>query len=157
LVEKSHILDEIRRTADEDGGSPLGAQRFCKATGIRESDWRGRYWANWGDALVEAGYARNEWVAGYTDEHLLEQLMSLMRELGRFPTLSELDLKRRRDSHFPSKGAFTRLGGKNDLAARIVDFCKDRDGYEDVISTCLPLCNKQVEAADGSVTVSDTF
>ena len=44
-MSKQHILDEIRRTAEENGGVPLGLDRFVVATGIKEFDWRGRYWA----------------------------------------------------------------------------------------------------------------
>src|SRR5207237_1245921 len=49
------ILAEIRRTAAENAGKPLGMARFRDETGIRPEDWEGRYWARWSDAIREAG------------------------------------------------------------------------------------------------------
>jgi hypothetical protein len=43
-VTKEHILKEIKRTALENGGKPLGKKKFETETGIRESDWSGIYW-----------------------------------------------------------------------------------------------------------------
>jgi len=42
-MDKQHILEEIRRTAKENGDIPLGRQRFFTGTGIKDSDWHGRY------------------------------------------------------------------------------------------------------------------
>jgi predicted CopG family antitoxin len=55
-MNKQHILQEIRRTAKENGDIPLGKQRFLAETGIRESDWIGRFWVKWSDAVREAGF-----------------------------------------------------------------------------------------------------
>jgi hypothetical protein len=54
-MDREHILQEIRRTAAENGGMPLGAQTFFREAGIRESDWKGKLWARWSDAIREAG------------------------------------------------------------------------------------------------------
>jgi len=42
-VDKQHILDEIRRTARSNGDEPLGKQKLLKETGIKQSDWHGKY------------------------------------------------------------------------------------------------------------------
>jgi len=44
-MNRDYILREIRRTAEANGGVPLGWRRFFRETGIRETDWLGRYWA----------------------------------------------------------------------------------------------------------------
>jgi hypothetical protein len=56
-MDKDRILAEIRRTASENGGRPLGRLRFFAETGIRESDWRGIHWVRWSEAVAEAGFA----------------------------------------------------------------------------------------------------
>jgi hypothetical protein len=53
--EREHILSEIRRTAAANGGVPLDVDRFFAETGVKESDWRGIFWARWADALQDAG------------------------------------------------------------------------------------------------------
>ena len=53
---REFILAEIQRTASENGGDPLGRRRFESETGIKESDWYGKLWTKWSDALREAGF-----------------------------------------------------------------------------------------------------
>jgi hypothetical protein len=78
---KTHILEEIRRTAEANGGVALGLRRFETETGIRQTDWS-RFWARWGDATREAGFAPNEFTAAYDNARLLECYAGLTRELG---------------------------------------------------------------------------
>ncbi|MGP7977551.1 MAG: GIY-YIG nuclease family protein, partial [Desulfobaccales bacterium] len=59
-MEKDYILKEIIRTTKENTGVPLGRLRFKNETGIKISDWYGKYWAKWGDAIREAGYEPNK-------------------------------------------------------------------------------------------------
>jgi hypothetical protein len=111
-VTKDHILREIRRTAEENGGVPLGRVRFFTATGIGNSDWLGKIWARWGDALREAGFKANEPQGAYDEDNLLEAYIRLARELGRFPVEAELRMQRRRDANFPSHSTFRKFGGR---------------------------------------------
>lgn len=138
-MEKSYILSEIRRTAEANGGRPLGIQLFADATGIKESDWHGRFWARWGDALKEAGFAPNVLTTALDGGHLLGKLAELVRELGRFPVMAEIKLKRRRDRTFPSHNTFARFGGVGGLKAALVRHCSTLDGFDDVIALCGPL------------------
>ncbi len=133
MVTKSHILDEIRRTAKENGGMPLGTRRFYAETGIKQSDWLGKHWARWNDAVREAGFEPNVLQAAFKDDLLLERLAQLTRELGRFPSRPELRLRARSDSSFPDSKTFERLGRKAELAARLAKYCEARPGYEDLV------------------------
>ena len=138
-MDKSHIIAEIQRTAEANGERPLGLARFKEETGIARSDWYGKYWARWGDALVEAGYSPNKLQGAYDDSWVLDQLVKFIRELGHYPVSGELRLKARNDSDFPHHNVFRRLGRKAELAAKVIEHCKEREGYEDIIEICRPL------------------
>lgn len=48
-MEKEHILAEIQRTAKANRGNALSRERFFRETGIKTSDWLGKYWARLGN------------------------------------------------------------------------------------------------------------
>lgn len=133
---KDHILAEIRRTAHSNGGVPLGVSRFLAETGIKASDWFGKYWSRWGDALREAGYEPNTLRGAFPDEFLLQHLVALIRELGRFPGEGEMRLKKRRDPTFPNEKGYARFGTKAELFSRVRDYCRAHAGHEDVEALC---------------------
>jgi len=54
-VTKLYILQEIKRTTQANGGTPLRKVQFEVETGIKRYNWFGVYWARWSDALREAG------------------------------------------------------------------------------------------------------
>jgi len=146
-VTKEHILAEIRRTAVENNGRPLGAQRLASETGIRYADWHGKYWARWSDALREAGYAPNKLNAPLPEVKLLSRLADLAQELGHFPVAGELRLKARSDPSFPSHNTFARFGPKRAMAARLREFCLS-EGRVDVAALCMPATEATREVAD---------
>jgi len=149
---KEHILQEIKRTAKANDGMPLGRLRFLAETGIREADWLGKFWARWGDAIQEAGYSPNQLNAAYEIDFLLETYIGLIRELKKVPASGDLRLKAGNDPDFPSWKTFDRLGSKAEVVKRVLDYCRGRSGYEDVIAFCQqysPRLSKNTEAATG--------
>jgi hypothetical protein len=56
-MDKQHILNEIRRVSLANNGIALGKARFFQETGIKETDWSGKYWPRWSAAIEEAGFA----------------------------------------------------------------------------------------------------
>lgn len=138
---KQHILDEIRRTTNGNGGVPCGVRRFFNETGIKESEWRGVYWARWSDAVREAGFAPNQKTAAYEDNWLLEQFAGFVRELGRFPVQSELRLRARTHDGFPVDGTFDRFGTKPQKIAKLIEFCQGNQVYQDVLAICQAALN----------------
>ena len=138
-MDKQHIIDEIKRTAEANGGVPLGLARFQAETGIPRSDWYGKYWARWGDAHKEAGYSPNEFQRAYDDEWVIEKLIAFIREIGHYPVAAELRMKARGDRDFPSHNVFERVGKKVERAAKVIEYCKKRDGFDDVIVICEPI------------------
>lgn len=141
-MNKEHILAEIKRTAALNGGVPLGKGRFFQETGIKETDWSGKIWARWGDAVKEAGLTPNTLQVPYLDEELLENYATFIREIGRIPVAAEFRLKSKQDQTFPSGNTFNRFGNKQQLIKRLVEYCKDKQGYEDVLAIALPNLTK---------------
>ncbi len=135
-MRKDHILQEIKRTAEANGGVPLGWRKFFKETGIRDSDWLGKHWARWGDAVREAGYSPNKMTEGYPEAELLDRYIQLTRELKKLPTDKDLRLKAHNNSEFPDSTTFRKLGSKTELVKRVLEYCRSREGYEDIIALC---------------------
>jgi hypothetical protein len=156
-MDKHHILNEIKRFAEENGGVPLGRARFQAETGIATSDWYGKYWARWGDAVQEAGFQPNTLQSAYDDDFLLERLARLVKQLGSFPVSAELRMKAKQDSSFPSHTTFGRLGKKAELAHMLISFCHDREGYSDVVEICKPIAAQLDENRQGPIEDSTTI
>lgn len=132
---KTQILQEIKRTAEANGGVPLGLDRFENETGIKEWDWL-KFWPRWNEAIREAGYAPNSFLNAYDDTELLDKYAKLAQEVGKIPVRGDLIVKSHSDSNFPSEKAFRRFGGKVDLIKRLAAYCKSRSGYEQVTHLC---------------------
>jgi hypothetical protein len=152
---REHILGEIRRTAVENGGVPLGRTKFYTATGIKQSDWYGIHWARWGDAVREAGFQANSLTEAFTEEQLIQQLVALARELGRFPLHADIRMKHRQDAAFPGHDAFRKLGPLRRITTRMSEYCAALPGHEDVVAMCAAAASRgrldagEAEAAPG--------
>lgn len=134
---KAQILSEIQRSAAANGDRPLGKERFFAETGIKKSDWFGRYWARWGDAVREAGFVPNSLQSALDTDSLLLAVADLTRELGRFPVDGDLRLKVSNDPSFPSHSTFAkRLGSKAERLSKVSEFCLTHEGYADVFAIC---------------------
>jgi hypothetical protein len=122
---------EIKRTAQNNGGVPLGTARFETETGIKPYDWE-RFWNRFGDAQKEAGFTPNQFQGAHPAEFIFEKAIGLMRRLGTFPTGRDISRERTTDNEFPSRGAFDRLGTKAQLAAKVIEYCDSKEGYDDI-------------------------
>lgn len=138
-LDRAHILAEIRRTANENGGKALGRRQFASATGIRVADWEGIFWARWSDAVTEAGLSPNELQRPYEDEFIVAKLAGVVRDLGTFPTKQELRLAHRADPTFPNDKTIYRRGSARALAALVAEWSAGRPGYERVTESLTPL------------------
>lgn len=147
---KEHILREVRRLAEENGGTPVGVERFEKATGITEAIWRGRYWARWGDAIREAGFEPNTWQSKvYDDESLVRMLAVLVREFGYFPTTPDLRMRRQVDKNIPNDKVFTsRLGTREQRIAKVLAFTDANPEFSDVGAICARLAGTTQVSTD---------
>jgi len=150
-MNKEQILQEIKRSAAANGGVPLGWRKFEAETGIRYSEWCGKHWLRWSDALREAGLVPNRFGRpAYGSSEVLEKYAHLARELGRLPVSADLRMKARHDPQFPSERPFRRFGGKSAIIGRLLEFCRSNDGYEDVARMCEEYIASQRQAPDES-------
>lgn len=133
---KDHILSEIRRTAIANKGTAVGRRVFEKETGIKVSDWSGKIWVKWSDAVKEAGLAPNEKVQSYDEDLLLQQLALFIREKGHYPVTPEFRMKSREGVGFPDQKTFAKFGTKDEVIARVIDYCESHDGFADVAAIC---------------------
>jgi hypothetical protein len=132
-MDKQQILDEIRRTTKANGGVPLGSKRFAQETGIRTADWYGKHFGRWSDALREAGFAPNTLQDSFSDDLLLEKLVLLVREAGRFPGTGDMRLKKRNDPTFPNEKVFdTHFGSRARQKRSALEYCQKHPGFDDI-------------------------
>lgn len=138
-VEKAHILSEIKRTVRANGGQPMGERAFYNETGIKRTDWYGKYWARFSAAVKEAGFTPNNFPdeKQYSDDDMFNHYSSLAQELGRLPTQGDLVLQKRRDSNAPSYQTYTtRFGPKLSLVRQLSTYCSSRPECADVLEWC---------------------
>ncbi|WP_454619045.1 GIY-YIG nuclease family protein [Bradyrhizobium cenepequi] len=129
---RERILDEIKRLTKE-GGTPPGVIAFKRETGIQEHDWRGVYWARWGDALTEAGFAPNEWQGKHNTELVLAKFIQACRHYSRIPTSAELQMYARGFEDFPNaKSLFSHFGSKDALLEHLRAWVTDKAEFADV-------------------------
>lgn len=153
--QKQHILNEIKKTAESNGGKPLGLSRFSNLTGIKKSDWYAKSWNNWngwGDALEEAGYVRNSLQEAHDEEFLIRSLIMLIKKSGHFPLHVELRKEGTNNQKFPSHNVWSRLGNKIQRVEKVLDFCRQNpEEYQDVLKICEPLIIKSVSDEENSL------
>jgi hypothetical protein len=142
-MNKKEILENIQRLAKAAGGIAPGKRAFETETGVRESDWLGKYWVRWNDAVTEAGCLPNQKRVAYSEHFLIEKLATLIRELGHYPVKAEFLMKARSDTTFPGESTFCRLGSKQQIVAKVLEFCANNKNYADVTSMCPPLLGEQ--------------
>jgi len=122
MLTKDDVLREIRRIAAENGGVAPGKIAFFGATGIRESDWSGRWWTTWGAAVREAGFEPQRLNPRMDDELVLAAAAGIVRKLGHFPTSVEIRFECNADPALPSHNTFRRFGGVGGLRTRLREF-----------------------------------
>lgn len=133
MKDKQYILNEIRRIADRNGGKPVGVDRFRTETGIAEHEWRGVHWSRWSDALTEAGFEPLEWTVGRSEEEILDVMAKLVRQYGRYPTVSEILIEKRKNPAIPTPKTLARkIGGKAEAIKKVRDYCSSREECADV-------------------------
>jgi hypothetical protein len=143
-VSREHILSEIRRAARDNGGKPVGRTRFATLTGIKEADVI-HYWARWGDAVADAGFTPNVMEAKRESDAMFAVIVADIRSNGRFPTRTELRLRKKDNPAYPGEGVLQRYGQQG-LAEKVAAFVRDRPEDADVLAILEPLLARKPSA-----------
>lgn len=140
-MDKAEILAEIVRTAEKNGGKPLGRERFESATGIVQNDWLGKHWTKWSDAQIEAEFEPNKMNPATPIDQVYEKLCSFISKLERFPTKPELQMKARNEKGFPWPTQLDNRIAKRkaERAQKLIEWCQSNGKYLDVIEICKPI------------------
>ncbi len=132
---RDHIINEIRWIAAAAGGEPPGRSAFLRESGIKESAWRGRYWARWGDALKEAGFEPNELQSKTESNFLLSKLAEAFRHYGKIPSTAELRMYCNVDPNFPHHSTLdNHYPTKAEMLIRLRNWLIDTGNYDDVLA-----------------------
>jgi hypothetical protein len=156
---KAFILTEIKRIAAENNGVAPGRLRFTALTGIKESDWSGRFWVRWNDAIAEAGLQPNQMQAAHDSSGLLKLLVALISRLQKFPTVAELRFEKLTSPGFPEATTFrNRLGQKAEMAQAVVDYCSGNPELESVAAICRQITeDSAAEESDSEDSDKESF
>jgi len=126
-MSKDEILNELRRFVSSNDGLIPGERTFRSATRIKQSAWKGRYWARWTDAVREAGYDPNTLTERIPDETMLLELASFVTDLGRFPVRDEINIAARQRPAVPVWTTVKRrYGGMPELAKALLELSRNR-------------------------------
>lgn len=119
---REHILSEIKRLAERNGGKTPGKELFERETGIKEADWYGKHWLRWNDAVIEAGLIPNKKQEKLPSDLVLDHYADVCRHYGRAPSSAELRYYARETSGFPSHNTFYKhFGSKDGMIAALRD------------------------------------
>lgn len=130
---RDRILEEIRRLAALNGGQAPGQIFFASETGVAQHHWRGKFWARWGDALVEAGFEPNQWQERLDSEQVLTGIIAACRHYGRMPTQDEIAIFRKSESSIPSSAAIKRhFNGRRGLISALAERAAQKSEYADI-------------------------
>jgi len=143
---KQEILDEVKRTAKENGGKPLGSKSFRNETEIGPWEW-GKYWPNWGGVLEEAGFKRNEPWRKYDEGVVEKDAIYLIRKLGRYFTKGEMRVEFVSNPKFHYAQIDKRR--KKDFLCDLINYCEKHPGHDDILNICKPIF-EQLETEDYS-------
>ena len=148
---REYILKEILRCAEERGKTP-SEKIFYEYAGVGIYDLHKFGWPNYGELVREVKLIPNKFdKTKYSHKQLCNLFIKVIREKGKWPTRGLLDVKHLNDNNFPDSSTFyKKLGLTQDLALTILQYVKDRRGYDDVVKICNPILEKYKKTNESS-------
>ena len=78
----------------------------------------------------------NKFNTAIDNDAAIEKLIGFIKEIGHFPVYREFLVKANQDPMFPSDSVFAKFGGKQKLAVVVVNYCRMRGPWDDVVEIC---------------------
>jgi len=143
MLKKEEIIREVQEWAKKNGGSTPSEKIVREELEIPKWEWI-TYWTKITDLQREAGLVPQKFdKTKYDKKGLCDEFIKLIREKKKWPSRDELDYKRRQDSTFPASVTFYKqLGLTGDLALTILEYIKDKRGYDDIVNICNSVIQK---------------
>lgn len=134
LAMRERIINEIKRLAEKNEGKAPGKTQFHQETGIAESDWYGKLWLRWNDAVADAGLVPNKKQGRLSSDHVLDKYAEVCRHYGKAPSSAELRFYARETPSFISHNTFAKhFGNKDGIIAALRDRAIER-GEDDLVA-----------------------
>ena len=150
MATKEWIIAEIQRVASQLGRSP-GKRVFENEAGIKESEWKGKFWRSWSDAQKEANVQENNMSAKLSNDFLFEKFAVAVRHFGRIPAVVDLRMYARQNGGFPdSKTLYDRFDGKGPFVAAFSVWALNTNDWRD-LPGLLPELSKPVEQSNETI------
>jgi hypothetical protein len=131
-VDLQTLIGAVQRTARN--GVALGIDRFCNATGFKQTDWN-RLGLRWGEVVRLAGFSENRFSPQAQEpKEISTRLAALTRKLGRIPARVDITRTRREDPTFPYARALGRRQHRRRVLMEMMSFCRREGGWDDVIA-----------------------
>lgn len=152
-MDKDFILAEIKRFAEDNDGKTPGIKTFENFTSIKASDWRGKYWTKWNDAVAEAGLIPNKKTLALDRDEVVRKFIVLIRDAGKLPTDASMRMKSRNDPTFPSTNTIQQhLGNRTERIIFLNEYCDGREDLEDIAKICSAILAKEDNTISSSKT-----
>jgi len=144
VITKEQILSDIRRLGKQRGGH-ISLDAFLAATGLKEHQLLGKFWARWNEAIVEAGLQTKEFARPRTEEEtVIEAFAQLIERLKKLPTQTELLLERTHNESFPSIKILRRVRRMPVFFSKLSAYCTEHENF----SIAAKIAAKQMEAEE---------
>jgi len=144
------ITREIQRFAHENGGKPLGERLFLANSGMTRSQLWSAGFSSYSDALTAAGFSKNKLNPASQPDEVLASLVTLIRDIGRFPTKGHIKAARAKDKSFPSYEAFLTVSGGvfSNLPSVALQYCHTNSISD--IESLIPASTASAAPKDGA-------
>jgi hypothetical protein len=136
---REKILMEIKRLAAANGGTPPGREKFARVTGIRGSEWLGKFWTKWSEAVIEAGFEPQKFIQRWDPDQVFPHLAEACRHFRAFPTKYQMMFYQKEHPAFPHSSSLdAHFGSKTAMVEGLRDWASQQQEYQDLLSILPP-------------------